>query len=430
MEVISNLLKDVTIPNFVKVRQLFDSDHIEEPEMELCHQLQQLEEILEIQPGMKIAIAIGSRGITNLAAFTKIVVDAVKERGAFPFIVPAMGSHGGATAQGQIQVLNNLGIDENTVGAPIHSTMEVVLLGELPNGLPIFFDKNAYHSDGIIIINRVKPHTGFSGPVESGIMKMIAVGLGNHKGAEACHQLGFPLLSKRILTMARIILKAAPIRFGVALVENAYDQTCKIELLPANQIESKEIELLKLARTKIANLMFERCDVLITDYIGKNISGAGIDTNAIGRAQKVNKLVALDLTKESNGNATGIGIADFTTQRLVDQVDWTVTYANGITSTSIQAVKMAVTLSNDLDAIRAAIKTSNVIDFQKCKMIRIHDTKHLQDIEISSSLLQEALEHNNIEVISDPYDLEFDGEGFLVKTSSLALNATENFFEN
>ncbi|ALS21499.1 MULTISPECIES: lactate racemase domain-containing protein [Paenibacillus] len=422
MSILRELLQDIPIPQVVKIRQKFNGDKLENPVEELVKELGKPGAIDRIKPGQQVAVAVGSRGVANIAALTKTTIDAIKQAGAHPFIVPCMGSHGGATAEGQREVLHHLGITEEAMGAPIRSSMEVVKIDQLPNGLPVYVDKYASEADAIIVINRVKPHTAFRGPIESGIMKMISIGLGKQKGAEACHQLGFKYMAENVPAMARIMLDKLPIVFGIALVENAYDQTCIVEVLPAEQIEEREIELLKIAKARLPKILFDQIDVLVIDYIGKNISGDGMDPNVTGRyptpyahgGPDVSKMVVLDTTPETKGNANGVGTADFTTQRLVDKMDLAATYANGLTSTVCAPTKIATTLENDFYAIKAAIKTCNILDYTKCRLVRIQDTLHLGEIEISVNLLEEARLHPDIEILTEPYDLPFNKEGNLI----------------
>jgi hypothetical protein len=423
MSVVRELLRDIPIPRMMKVRQRFDGTRLEDPLAVLRAELTKPGAIDAIKPGWQIAVAVGSRGVANIAGMTKTVVDAVKQAGAHPFIVPSMGSHGGATAEGQAEVLRHLGIEERTMGAPVRASMEVVKLAELENGLPVYCDKFAAQADAIIVINRVKPHTAFRGRIESGIMKMIAIGLGKQKGAEACHQLGFKYMAENVPKMARIMIERLPIVFGVAAVENAYDETCHIEVLPAAMIEEREAELLEMAKQRMPKLLFPQIDVLVIDYIGKNISGDGMDPNVTGRyptpyahgGPEVTKMVVLDLTSESRGNANGVGTADFTTMTLAAKADWPGTYANGLTSTVCAPTKMATVLENDLYAIKAAVKTCNILDYTACRMVRIRDTLHLGEIEISEAMKEEALRHPDIEILSEPYDLVFDEKGNLPK---------------
>lgn len=422
MSVIRGLVKDIPVPRMIKIRQRFDEEKLADPLAVLREELAKPGAIDAIQPGQRVAVAVGSRGVANIAGMTKVVVDALKSVGAEPFLVPCMGSHGGATAEGQAEVIAHLGMDEQSMGAPVRSSMEVIKLDELENGLPVYVDKIASEADAIIVINRVKPHTAFRGRIESGIMKMIAIGLGKQKGAEACHQLGFKYMAENVPKMAKIMIDKLPIVFGVAAVENAYDETCLVEVLPAAQIEQREEQLLELAKSKMPKILFPELDVLVIDYIGKNISGDGMDPNVTGRyptpyahgGPDVNKMVVLDLTKESKGNANGVGTADFTTLRLAAKADWPGTYANGLTSTVCAPTKMATVMENDLFAIKAAVKTCNVLDYTTCRMVRIKDTLHLGEIEISETLRAEAEQHPDIEIISEPYVLDFDQEGNLL----------------
>lgn len=421
MSILRKLLDDIPVPQMVRIRQKFDATKLENPVEVLLQELKKPGGTDRIKPGQQVAVAVGSRGIANIADFTRATVDAIKEAGAHPYIVPCMGSHGGASAEGQKEVLHHLGIDEETMGVPIRSSMEVVKLGELPNGLPVYVDQIASTADAIVVINRVKPHTAFRGRIESGIMKMIAIGLGKQKGAEACHQMGFKYMAENVPAMANIMLDKLPIVFGIALVENAYDQTCRIEVLPAEEIEAREPALLEEAKSRLPKILFGQIDVLVIDYIGKNISGDGMDPNVTGRypteyahgGPDVSKMVVLDLTPETKGNANGVGTADFTTQRLVDKMDRPATYANGLTSTVCAPTKIATTLENQLYTIKAAVKTCNILDYTTCRLVRIRDTLHLGEIEISVNLLEEARKHPDIEILTEPYDLPFNEKGDL-----------------
>lgn len=422
MSVLRELLKDIPIPKMVRIRQKFDATKLDNPAEVLAEELRKPGAVDRIKPGQQVAVAVGSRGVANIALFTKTVIDAIKAAGAVPFIVPCMGSHGGATAEGQREVLHHLGVTEEAMGAEIRSSMEVVQIDQLPNGLPVYVDKIASQADAIVVINRVKPHTAFRGPIESGIMKMIAIGLGKQKGAEACHQLGFKYMAENVPAMARIMLDKLPIVFGVALVENAYDETCMVEVLPAAQIEEREKQLLEIAKSRLPKILFDQIDVLVIDYIGKNISGDGMDPNVTGRyptpyahgGPDVSKMVVLDLTPETKGNANGVGTADFTTQRLVDKTDLAATYANGLTSTVCAPTKIATTLENDYYAIKAAVKTCNILDYTTCRLVRIQDTLHLGEIEISVNLLEEARKHPDIDILTEPYEWQFNSEGNLI----------------
>jgi len=421
MDIVQELIQDIPIPKMAKVKQLFDDEKIEDVDKALEEQLQKKSIQKMIKPGMEIAIAVGSRGVDKIVEVTAHTVKFLKEAGAKPFIVPSMGSHGGATAEGQIAVLEHLGVTEETVHAEIRSSMEVIKIGELSNDLPIYVDKLASKADGIVVINRVKPHTAFRGKVESGIMKMISIGLGKQKGAEACHQLGFEHMGKHIIQMSHVILEKMPILFAVATVENAYDKVALVEVMTPYEIENRETELQQLSKDLLPKIYFNDIDVLVIDEIGKNISGDGMDPNITGRyptpyahgGPNVNKMVVLDLTPETEGNANGVGTADFTTKKLVNKTDWAATYANGLTSTVVAPTKIATTLNNDKEAIKAAIKTCNIIDFNDVKMVRIKNTLELSEIEVSEALLKELKQLKQVEQVSELYELTFDDDGNL-----------------
>jgi hypothetical protein len=422
MSIIQSILNGISIPPMVRIRQKFDATYLVDPIAVLRQELQKPGAMDQILPGQSVALAIGSRGIANIAEVAKVTIDVIKKAGAYPFIVPCMGSHGGATAEGQIEVLKQLGITEQFVGAPIRASMDVIQIEQMPNGLPVYVDRIASQADAIVIINRIKPHTAFRGRIESGIMKMIAIGLGKQKGADACHQSGYKNMAENVIEMSRILIHKLPIRFGIALVENAYDQTCRIEVLLPPDIEHREVVLLGEAKERMAKLLFTQVDVLVIDYLGKNISGDGMDPNITGRyptpyaegGPEVSKMVVLDLTPETKGNANGVGLADFTTKRLVDKIDKEATYANALTSTDCDPSKIPMTLANDFEAIKAGVKTCNILNYSQCRMVRIRDTLHIGEIEISVPMLEEASAHSEIEIVSKPYEFVFDEIGNLL----------------
>lgn len=423
MGIVSDLVRDIPLPKMIKVKQKFDAAQLSNVIDVLNEQLYQPDIKQLIKPGMSIAIAVGSRGVDRICEITAAAVKMIKEQGGQPFIVPSMGSHGGATAAGQIDVLRQLGITEDTVGAQIRSSMEVNKIGELDNGLPVYVDRYACEADGIVIINRVKPHTAFRGSIESGLMKMMSIGLGKQKGAEACHQLGFKHMAENVPAMARIIMERLPVLFGIATVENPFDKVVKIRVVPTKDIEPVEIELLKLAKANIPRLQFDQIDVLVVDEIGKNISGDGMDPNVVGRyptpyaygGPDVTKIVILDLTKETEGNANGIGTADFTTRYCVEQIDFEKIYANGLTSTVVSPTKVPTTLDNDREAIQAAVKTCNILDFNQVRLVRIKNTLEVGVIEVSEVMIPEVKANSNLELIGEPFEFNFNDEGNLIR---------------
>ncbi|MFC3039358.1 lactate racemase domain-containing protein [Virgibacillus xinjiangensis] len=421
MGILQELVKDIPLPKMAKVKQEFDRVQVDDLTASLNGELDKEYIKQSVKPGMEIAIAVGSRGMDRLVEMTEVTVKFLQGLGAKPFIVPCMGSHGGATGPGQKAVLEHLGITEDSVNAEIRSSMEVIKVGELDNGLPVYVDKIASEADGIVVINRVKPHTAFRGRVESGIMKMISIGLGKQKGAEACHQLGFKHMAEHVPAMAKMTMAKMPILFAVATVENAFDKVTKIEVLAPDEVEERETELQKLAKEMLPQIHIPEIDVLVIDEIGKNISGDGMDPNITGRyptpyaygGPDVTKMVVLDLTPETEGNANGVGTADFTTQRLVDKMDREATYANGLTSTVVGPTHISTTLPNDEQAIKAAIKTCNILDFTKVKLVRIKNTLEISEIEVSEALLDHVEEHDSMEKLTEPQEMEFNQEGNL-----------------
>jgi hypothetical protein len=426
LKVITDLIKNVPIPKMVRIREKFDDTHIPEEKIaETVHDELSREAFGgQIKPGMKIAITCGSRGINHNAIMARAIVDFVKERGAEPYIVAAMGSHGGATAEGQRQILADYGITEENMGCPVKSSMEVVQIGlSEKRNQPVYVDKNASQADGIILFNRVKPHTSFRGRYESGLMKMMAIGLGKQVGAESIHHQSPAIMHELVEEYGRTILKNCPVLGGIAIIENAYDETYLIKGLAADEIITEEPKLRDLSYKTIAHLLFDKCDVLVVDKIGKNISGDGMDPNISGRfvlpkycsgGIQAEKCVILDLTDETHGNAQGIGLAEVTTRRLFNKMKLEMTYPTGVTNTFLHLMKIPMIMDNDREAIQLALCCCPEADDQdNLKMIRIQDTMHIDEIEISEGLLPLAKADPNIEILTEPYDLAFNEEGNL-----------------
>lgn len=422
---IDNILKHMPIPRFIPIHQTFDRPVLADPIKTFLDNFRASGVLSKIRPGMSVAVGAGSRGIVNLAGVTRALLDELKAAGAKPFIFPAMGSHGGATPQGQLAVLERMGFTEETMGVPFKATMDVVEIGRTPSGLPSYIDANAAAADGIVVVNRIKPHTGFRGEVESGLTKMIVIGVGKQKGAETCHNLGGERMPENLLALGRIALNSGKFLFGVAMLENAYHETSYVEVVPAEDILVTEPKLLNLARTLMPRLAVRKLDVLIIDEIGKNISGAGFDPNVVGHFTNpkipikpddadVTRIVVLDLTDKSNGNATGLGAANFTTDRVFRKFSFTQTYPNLLTATSIALAQMPLVMANDRQAIQAAVKTSLIGDFSKVRMARIKNTLSVDHMEISENLLPEVASLGNVEVLGGPRELEFTPEGRLI----------------
>ena len=422
MSFIKDFVRDVPMPRMARIRQTFAAPEVTDLAGKLIEQLSKPGVGDTIKPGMRIAIGVGSRGVAEIPTLVRVTVDEIKKRGGKPFIVPSMGSHGGATAEGQRAVLANLGITEASAGCEILASMEVVQIGSLDSGLPVYIDKFAHAADGIVVINRVKPHTCFHGPSESGLVKMITIGLGKQKGAESCHAYSFKNMAENILAMSQILLARMPILFGVATVENAYDRVAEVVAVPANELVETDRMLLVKARACMPKFMFDQFDVLIVEQIGKEISGDGMDPNITGRycspyasgGPDITRIVVLDLTELTHGNANGMGAADFTTRKLADKIDFPLSYVNSLTANLPSTVRMPVVLDDDREAILAAVKTCCARDLAQSRVVRIKDTLHMSEIFISEAMLPEARANPAIEVLSSPAELMFDASGNLI----------------
>ena len=428
MNIIKELLRGIPLPRMARVRQNFPATEVGDLAGALRQEMRKPTILSSIKSGMRIAIAVGSRGVAEIPTLVRVTAEEIRRQGATPFVIPAMGSHGGATGEGQKLVLANLGVTEATAGCEILSSMEVAEVGRLSVGVPVYVDKLAYEADGIVVINRVKPHTAFRGPHESGVVKMIAIGLGKQKGAEACHRYGFGVAAEYIPAMAKIAMEKSRILFGVATVENAYDRVAKVVAMPAREMLAADQALLVESKAAMARILFEQIDVLIVDEMGKEISGDGMDPNIMGRyptpfasgGAQVSKLVVLDLTEASHGNANGMGHADYTTRKLWNKVDFPTTYANCLTSTVVVPSRTPVVLDDDRDAILAAVKTCNAPDLATVRAVRIKDTLHLKEIAISESMLAEAASIPELEILGPASEMRFDEGGNLLPSLASA----------
>lgn len=386
------------LPRMVKVRQKFESGCITDVEQAVRQELSQQKIYSSIEPGQTVAVAVGSRGINSIRQIVKTTIDFLKQRGAEPFIVPAMGSHGGATAEGQQEVLTGYGITEATMGVPIHSSMEVEVIGFTAAGIPVHVDKNALSADKVVLINRIKPHTGFRGPIESGICKMIAIGLGKHVGCSRLHQEERAVFSNVLASVAKVFLDKGNFTFGLAVVENAFDQTYRVKTLVKEELLEQEKELLVQAKSLLPALLLPKIDVLLVEQVGKDISGPGMDPNIIGRhsafsevigytGPSIERIIVLDLSAGTHGNATGIGTADFITRNVLDKIDFSATYANQIAARNPAGARIPITLDTEREAVIAAIKCCRHIDQNGPCIVRIKDTLHLDEIWVSENML-------------------------------------------
>jgi hypothetical protein len=411
------------LPLMVRVRQTLPANEIKQPEEATYREMStSLRHAAPIQ-GTRIAVGCGSRGIACYAQIVRGVIRALQDVGAQPFIFPAMGSHGGATAEGQKEVLASAGITEEQMGVPIHATMETVEIGRLPNGPTVYFDRHAAQADGIVVVNRVKPHTDFTGDFASGLIKMLVIGCGKEKGAQAVHAYGVYGLRELIPQMAEIILAELPILPGMAIVENPHDQPAVLRALASHEMIRGEKELLTLARNLMGRLPVDSLDVLVLDEMGKNISGSGIDTNVIGRlyiageaeyeTPGIRRIVVLDLTAESHGNAVGIGLADVITQRLRSKIDENATYINAVTSTFLERGRIPVTLPTDLAAITTAFRCAWRINVAEARVVRAKNSLELADLYVSTAVWEELASKPGMQQLSEPLPWRFDDDGNL-----------------
>jgi hypothetical protein len=414
------------LPQIFKIRQKIEAPRLTDVEKEMNALLDRFGLTGKVRPGERIALTAGSRGIRDKAKVLKVIATRLKGVGAKPFLVPCMGSHGGATAEGQVKMLRHLGITEEYVGAPIVSSMEVKEIGRTKFGTPVLIDANiCSQADKIIVVNRIKPHTDFDFEVESGLNKMMIIGMGKHKGALMAHRLtikhGFSTMLSEIQP---IILKALPFFFGVGIVENQYDQTASLHLLEPKDFWEGEKPLLKRAKEIIPRLPFKQIDVLVADEIGKNISGAGLDPNVTGRLYfigspplkepKITRIFVRDLTLETEGNAIGIGFADYTTKRLVKKIDPVPTAINSITGMGPECGRIPIGFEQDREALQAAFDNSGVLNSTDLRLVWIKNTLEMEYLWASEPMLKEAKANPKVEVVSGLQEIPFDASGNMV----------------
>jgi hypothetical protein len=415
----------LTLPSFFRVRQTFESPRVADIPAEVRGQLASLKLEERIKPGQSVAISAGSRGIANIAVITKAIVDHTKSLRASPFIVPAMGSHGGGTAEGQRKVLESYGVTETFCGCPIRASMETVVVCQTGEGFDVHFDRHAFEADHVIVVNRVKPHTGFSGDLESGLMKMMLIGLGKHEGAKVYHRaIQDYSFGQIVRSVAGRVLESCRIAAGVAIVENGYDETASIQAIAPGEFEAREKELLVLARTLMPRLPFEHVHLLVVDEIGKDVSGSGMDTNVVGRKfhdhaaaknefPKVKRIVVRGLSKATHGNAAGIGMAEFCTRRVIEEINIEATRINCLTAGHAPAAMLPLDYPTDRAAIEAALPTVGLVEPEAAKVLWIRNTLELREVECSASYLEEARKRSDLEVLTDLRPLPFDAAGNL-----------------
>ena len=414
--------QDMRYPDMYRVRQVFDAPRVDNLEETLNREMASIRPGDLIKPGARIALTAGSRGIAHIDQILRYLVQAVKQNGGHPFLIPSMGSHGGGTAEGQVEVLKSLGVTEESTGAPVVSSMDVAEIGKSCFGFPVMVAKAAAEADGVIVVNRIKPHTEFEGPIESGLMKMMAIGMGKHRGCFEVHKQAVQYGYRDVIPeIGGVILSKLPVLFGLGIVENLYDETAVIRAVLPSRFVEEERQLLSLAKKLMARLPFEKMDLLIVDQMGKNISGTGIDTNVIGRIMfigerepekpKITRIVVLDLTDASHGNAVGIGLADYTTQRLVKKMDLSAIATNAITAMTPEKGRIPIALPTDQAAVEAALSTIGFIPPQEARIVHIKSTLELGELEVSKAFLPEMKGRSDLEVRKPLGPLGFDETG-------------------
>lgn len=419
MSTVTPLIAGQKLPKFVKVKQNFPHNELSEEAIKklIKDNFEKPEFKNTIKPGMRICITAGSRGLSNIVLITRTVVDCVKELGGEPFIIPAMGSHGGATAEGQRGILRSYNITEESMGCPIISSMETVKIGhaeEIDEDVQI--DKNAFGADGIIVMNRIKAHTGFKGKYESGLMKMMTIGLGKQAGAYVAHSQGDDVMPERLFSIGSEIIRKAPVIMGIGLMENAFDKTYRIEFLEPSRIADEEPKLLIDAKANMAKIFLDACDVIILEKIGKNYSGGGMDPNVVGRSRlpigvKSERMGIWGLSEESHGNATGMGRADVGTMDFFKQISFNDTYPNAITDHDSSVYKIPLIMDNEKECLQACMAICLKMDPENPRIIILKNSLEVESMLISEALIPEAKTRSELSIESEPFELEFDAEG-------------------
>ena len=404
------------LPQMARVRQAFEHHKIDDVAGAVTNEMGREDIKAKVKPGAKIAVGVGSRGVANIDVAVKALIASLKELGADPFIFPAMGSHAGGTSEGQEALLAGYGVTEDKMGAPVRATMDTVVVAELEGGTKVHMDKYAHDADGVVLINRVKPHTSFRGEIESGIVKMMTIGMGKINGATSLHG-NHPIteFGDALPRAAKAIMECQPFLFGIGMVEDAFDDTAIIQALPAETLFAEETKLQARAKELMAKIYIEDIDVLVIDEIGKEISGAGADPNVIGNpgtpgfeVPRVKKIVILDLTEKTHGNAAGIGSAHVITHRLLRRVDFASTYANMVTATALEGARVPIPMKTAEDAVRLAVKTLIGVEPEDARIVRIRNTLSLGEIEVSEPILKDLQGDSRMEVLSQPGKISFE----------------------
>lgn len=416
----------MSYPRMMRVAQHFEAPTVDDIPATVRNEVARLKLGPQVKPGQSIAISVGSRGIANIALIIKSLVHELKALGGKPFLVPAMGSHGGGVAVNQRGIIESYGVTEDYTGAPIRATMETVEVGRTEEGVPVLFDKFAFEADHVAVVGRVKAHTGFNGEIESGLHKMMLIGLGKHKGAALYHRAIIHYSWDRMVrSISRTVIEKCGVLLGLGIVENQIDETALIEAVAPEDFLEREKELLQLAKQWMPRLPFEAIDLLVVDRIGKNISGAGMDTNVIGRKYndhkatdgehpKITRIYVRDLTEETHGNASGIGMAEYTHRRVIERMNRKATYINCMTGNAPSGGSIPITFDNDSEALTSALGTVGLVEPEQAKVVRIHDTLALQEILVSEAYSPEVESRSDLSVVSPLKELRFDSNGDLL----------------
>ncbi len=414
-------------PPFFRVRQIFHAPRLDDIPGEVQAQLAKLDLGRRIKPGQSVAVTVGSRGIANIQVITRGVVQHLLGLGAKPFIVPSMGSHAGGTAEGQRALIEGYGVTEPYCGCPIRSSMETVVVCDTPEGFPVHFDKHAYGADHVVVVGRVKPHTNFTGDIESGLMKMMLIGLGKHEGAKIYHRAIMDYSFGQIVrSVGSVVLERCRIAAGLGIVENGYDETALIEAVAPEEFEEREKALLRQAKQLMPKLPFDRVDILILDQIGKNISGSGMDTNVVGRKYndhaatehefpKIKRIFVRSLTEETHGNAAGIGLSEFCLARVVREMDRAITTINCLTGGHPTGAMVPIHYETDAEVLDSALDNIGLVTPERAKMLWVQNTLHVGTVECSAAYLDEARERKDLEIVSDLRPLPVGAGGMLTE---------------
>lgn len=403
------------LPKMHRVLQYFDKTQLVDVAAKVREELNKPEIRSLVKPGMRIAMGVGSRGIKNMALIAKTTGEELIKMGAHPFIVPAMGSHGGGTAEGQATILAGYGITEETMGFPVISSLEVDEIGVTSSGVHVVIDRNAHNADLIVPLGRVKPHTDFRGPIESGLCKMLTIGLGKFEGCTRLHHMGAVNFPTLIPEAAKVVIDNAPVGFGVAIIENSYDQTYHIEAVPADKIHEREPELLNMARGRMSSIQLKNVDALVVNELGKDISGAGMDPNIIGRAARgrlsdfngpeIQRILVCGLTKSTHGNASGIGLADYVLEDCANQIDLVSTSINSVSCGNPEGGRIPIRVANLKEGVLACLRSGVNVDFDAPRIVFIKNTLELQEIWVSDALVDEVNDHPHMTLCEETFEI-------------------------